>query len=84
MRVTHFEGYDWEGVYLDGILVEEGHSVKWQSIIEALMRKGKPITEFDNVVEKGNWLIYEGNLPETLDSLLTINGTCYKHTEEKD
>lgn len=31
---------DWEGIYHNGILIEEGHSINWSNVIVELIEKG--------------------------------------------
>jgi len=51
---------DWEGVYVDGILKFEGHSIQWWQMLKAL---GIEYTTFDADDE---WLLDRGRLPEKL------------------
>ena len=54
---------DWEGVYVDGRLVFEGHSITWWHMLDAL----KINYTTDDADEE--WLHGRGNLPDKLSDV---------------
>ncbi len=60
-------GDDWEGVYLDGKLLAQGHSVDADDILVALGYK-----VVDVLTEEG-WLEDQGYLPENLEDVKLEN-----------
>lgn len=73
MEVTLFLGWDWEGLYLDDELHDEGHSLRVTDVLNSLMVKGGEVTSVGIINEKGNWLQYEGYLPTSLKELVQLN-----------
>lgn len=65
---------DWEGVYLNGKLIQQKHSIDAYELIHDLIRVGVTLGSNTTIssVEVGNWIMYEGYLPDT-----------YKEFEEK-
>lgn len=60
--VTNYN--DWEGIYLDGKLVDQGHSL---DLVQTLKRLGIDV----RVVEPSHdWLMSRGRLPDTLDEVV--------------
>lgn len=65
---------DWEGVYLDGNLLQQRHSIDAYELIQDLVRVGVTLgstTSIDSI-EARDWIMHEGYLPNT-----------YKEFEEK-
>jgi hypothetical protein len=60
MQVTIVDGDDWEGLYVDGRLVTEGHRV---SVTEALNAVG---VSCEVVYADDHWLEEVGRLPDQL------------------
>jgi len=58
--ITLVDGDDWEGLYLDGKLVQEGHHVRLEDIFRHLG------IEANFVYPDTEWLEARGNLPENL------------------
>ena len=63
---------DWSGLYIDGTLRHEDHSLRLMTVLELIQEVGGPIeslTRFvlDDAAERT--LNDLGNLPETLDEL---------------
>lgn len=65
MKVAIVSGDDWMGLYIDGKLVLEGHSLCLGEVLEAVGIKPETITP-DN-----EWLENEGNLPKDLAKVKT-------------
>jgi len=41
---VHFD--DWEGLYIDGEIFEEGHSLYWVNLLEKLIKKGIDLNQY--------------------------------------
>lgn len=66
--VTNYD--DWEGVYVDGVLVAEGHQIQKGDFMAIL----KQSNTFDYTTEEaGEWLSDWGNLPESYEKFLELN-----------
>jgi len=37
MNLTYINAGDWEGLYIDGALAEEGHSINWSDVLPKLV-----------------------------------------------
>ena len=59
-RVTLVFGPDWEGLYLDGFLVEENHGLRVAEVLEHLG------IVFDTKYADQEWIEERGRLPDTL------------------
>ena len=65
MNVTIVKSDDWQGVYFDGILQTEGHSVRATEVLLCLV--GKPeISSVDEIVASESWMEEVGCLPKYL------------------
>lgn len=62
--VTLVSGDDWSGLYIDGALVTEGHSVSARDALEVVAGVG-PFRLVCEVADQ-EWLESEGNLPAKL------------------
>ncbi len=62
-RVTFVDGDDWEGLYIDGKLVEEHHHVRLEDIFKHLG------IEATFIFPDQQWLEERGNLPENLEDV---------------
>lgn len=64
MRVTYVYGDDWDGVYIDGELRWEGHSISPMELLELVGIAPKSITaDYD-------WLCEHANLPKLLKDVV--------------
>lgn len=54
---------DWEGLYLNGRLVFEGHSITWWQMLEALK------IEYQTLEADQDWFYQRGNLPKFLEDV---------------
>jgi hypothetical protein len=61
--ITFVDGDDWEGLYLDGKLVDEGHHVRLGDIFRHLG------IAFNVIYPDMEWLGERGNLPQNLDEV---------------
>lgn len=53
---------DWEGLYVDGRLVFEGHSIQWRQMLEALD------VDYNSFDCDQQWL-FDNGLPKELDKV---------------
>lgn len=63
--------YDWEGVYKGGQLAEEDHSIRTHHLVP-LLRDG--YSSWKEYTIMGDWLEYEGSLPESIEELCRKEG----------
>lgn len=61
--ITFVEGDDWRGIYIDGSLHYEGHSIPRYVIAE--------LVGADLVYADLNWLSAQGRLPQSLDDVVS-------------
>lgn len=78
MIITIFVGSDWEGIYFDNDLWEQGHSVDIDKAIKEYclyknLPKGMAVHSIEYIHELGDWLQIEGYLPTTLDEVKELN-----------
>lgn len=69
VKVTrvHDEHGEWEGLYVDGTLVDEGHSLDTHDVLTIL---GKEFEfEVDEVEANGEWMEENGRLPTKLSQV---------------
>jgi hypothetical protein len=57
--VTNYD--DWEGLYLDGEMIEQGHKINWEDVLSYL--------NFNLETKEADydWLADEGALPEKIE-----------------
>lgn len=72
MKATLVAAVEWEGVYLDGVLLFEDHSLSAYELFRILGNKSNtPITSFEIVRADDEWLVEHGYLPENLKDVKT-------------
>jgi hypothetical protein len=64
-HVTFVDGDDWEGLYVDGQLVTQGHTVSLKEAAEVFMQ-AQPVSAFDTRFADTQWLSEVGQLPDKL------------------
>lgn len=70
MKITIVNAYDWAGFYLDGILRHEGHSIRYDILIEELIKSAKVLTEEEYIsIDNQEWLENLGSLPVLLKDI---------------
>lgn len=75
MKVVLFSAYDWQGLYIDGELIHEGHSLDVYDVLNAVKKRGTgPIQSLEEINEKGDWLADYGYLPNSVEELVKLNG----------
>lgn len=65
--VTSSDG-DWEGLYVDGLLASEDHSIPARVVLGQLLRFGVTVNEFIELEVDEKWLD-GGTLPELFSGL---------------
>lgn len=73
MDIVYFVGDEWEGLYLNGTLRMEAHSLCVSSVLSSLYREKGEIRSLNTVTERGTWLVSDGQLPDTVEELLAKN-----------
>ncbi len=38
MKIIIIEANDWSGFYIDGVLIEQGHSIRYDELLDALVK----------------------------------------------
>lgn len=72
------DDYDWEGLYLDNKLVQQGHRIDPYDMLVFWHKTGAILDERESVEVSGDWLEAWGALPATLEEFEKINGTNYE------
>lgn len=73
MKVHLIFGDDWAGMYIDGTLVTEGHSLRPTEVLEIIAKRRQPVLELDWDYLEGEALdkLHDvGRLPERLKEAL--------------
>jgi hypothetical protein len=65
VNVVFIDGEDWQGLYIRGVLVDQGSSLCWPYVIEQFLVK-KTIGTFDQWCPDEGWLQKRGVLPTLL------------------
>lgn len=73
MRAVIVYGSDWEGLYLDGYLAEEGHRLDGESALRAVAFRKDTIEDVLVMDVRYNLEDY-GNLPQDFKEFLELNG----------
>ena len=69
-KIALFWGDDWEGLYINGKLIYENHSIRAHEIITILEKHGMDAT----CVEVNDyWLMENGRLPEDATDVLVAD-----------
>lgn len=58
---------DWEGVYIDGVIADQNHSVDYRYILEKL--NGMGLIRYEEFLVDQDWMYSQGHLPENLDEI---------------
>lgn len=59
---------DWEGVYVDGWLKDQGYSVSWLFVLETLI--GEEIESVSSLTVDTIWLNNKGRLPDNFNNVV--------------
>lgn len=62
-------GDDWEGIFVEGIRVSEGHSHSTRELLEIVKEHGA-VGEFWDFEPDMDWLTDHGSLPDTLGEVV--------------
>ncbi len=70
MEITVVCSEDWDGLYIDGKLELEGHSIHWRDLVDVLRKKGLPIYIKNPPGDaSGGHLAEWGRYPEKLEEV---------------
>lgn len=69
VQVTLVYGDEWEGAYINGRLVMEGHSLNWPYFLKRHV-VGARLTSVESRAADTDWLDDVGNLPEQLEDVV--------------
>lgn len=73
MKLTVISGTEeWEGLYIDGVLVHQDHSLRVHEVLELLCNRQEPIAELQYIEVKQDRLNDYGCLPERLDRAIEM------------
>jgi len=66
MKITIAMGHDWEGLYIDGQLADEGHSINLRDFVSHIQQRKQPIETavFRDVDD--DWLELQGVFPRDI------------------
>lgn len=67
VNYVHDEGGDWAGLYIDGELIDENHSLYVGHVLEALESRG--LIEYEGFEVNGDWMLDNGRLPEEFSEI---------------
>lgn len=70
-QLVHVMGDDWCGLYLNGVLKTEGHSMSFSDIMEVVSEAGS-IDYWTTLEADLDWLADEGSLPPALGEVRLI------------
>lgn len=74
MELVIVNGDDWEGLYINGVLVTEGHSISNRELAEAIIERLPRLNISYECKEADiDWLHDRGSLPEKLEKV-KLNG----------
>jgi len=72
-KLIIMRGDDWEGVYYNGKLLYQGHSIRWDEVLKKL---GYNITS--NYIEDDDWESLDWSLSENIEDVeMIINSKKY-------
>lgn len=81
MKIVLAVAADWQGLYVDGNLKIENHSIKFADLMVVMVGMGEPVTEFTTIDVNADWLDGMGRLPPCLDE---VEGTFSKLVVTRD
>lgn len=67
IKIDYVTGDDWEGLYIDGNLVEENHTISIFDLLETL--EDRKLLTFECTEVNQNYLEDLGNLPDNFEAL---------------
>lgn len=70
MKIIQVLGDDWEGIYTNGKLALEGHSIGTLELLEWLKETGQKITSVAQVEADTEWLNENGSLPRLIEDVV--------------
>lgn len=69
MNIALVSGDDWQGLYLNGELVMQNHSLRLVDVLQCLTDRCDDICDFKQITADEEWLESWGNLPQRLDAV---------------
>lgn len=69
MNIALVNGEDWIGLYINGVLIVESHSLDVVGVLKIVCERQQTIVKIESY-EAGEWLLNEGNLPYKLTDAL--------------
>lgn len=70
IEVVIVDGGDWHGLYIDGELVEEGHSLCVSDVLRKVRDTRRPIASVETIEADQTWLEDHGFLPKHLSNVV--------------
>lgn len=67
IKINYVTGDDWQGLYIDGELIEENHSIRITDLLEML--EDRRLLTFDYHEVDQRYLEDLGNLPDSFDDI---------------
>lgn len=67
MKINYVTGDDWQGLYVNGCLIEEGHTIRITDLLEIL--KDRKLLTFDYHEIDQNYLEDLGSLPDKFEDI---------------
>lgn len=75
MDMTRVYASDWEGIYANGGLVMEGHSIDAGQCLIWLAKRMAHVSSYNEVEACDDWLSDRGDLPQDLSSVVIAGAT---------
>lgn len=72
MRIDFVDGDTWVGLYFDGELVEEGHSISAWQAVKLLAYADRKVEIGERWEASGNWLDTLGHFPVDLKDVVVM------------
>jgi len=72
-----FSGDDWVGIYKDGILYQQGHSIYWKNLLKDLINDKVDLSQYkllsiNDIYDEEFWNKSGYNCPNTINELVNI------------
>jgi hypothetical protein len=67
-------GDDWEGLYLNGVVIQQGHEVTVSDFADTILANGGYVATFTRASVDLDWLSNEGWLPTSLGDVKFEDG----------
>lgn len=73
MNIIIAQGDDWEGIYVDGQLLDQGHSLHLMDVLTELKKLGAEFTDSTTISQREvnlDWINMYGELPRSIDEVV--------------